>query len=96
MFGGSCRARAWRMRAWRWGSACDVCDRAGQPRRYGEICVLRAPAVRAGVCELRADRIYHRMVRAAPAEKSAVSAQWQDGTCEGLSDKRVLGFELDP
>ena len=71
------------------GPASADLDHAVRPTFVdGEICVLRAPAVRAGDCELRADRIY--------VLRRLKNRLWQDGTFEGLSDKPVLGFELDP
>jgi hypothetical protein len=55
----------------------------------GELCVLRAPAVCAGGCELRAERVY--------VLRRMKNRLWQgDGSFSGLSDKPVFGFELDP
>ena len=54
----------------------------------GELMVLRAPAVLAADVELRAERLYLlRRMR---------NRLWQDGSFKGLSDKPLLGFELEP
>ena len=54
----------------------------------GELCVMRAPAVSAGDAELRGGRVY--------ILKRMRNRLWQDGSFTGLSDKPVLGFELEP
>lgn len=78
----------WRRRV---GNAVTIdVDHAVRPTYVdGELCVLRSPAVTAGDCELRPERIYLlRRMR---------NRLWQgDGSFRGLSDRPVLGFELDP
>jgi len=54
----------------------------------GELLVLRAPAVRAGDQQLRPERVY--------LLRRMKNRLWQDGSFMGLSDRPVLGFELDP
>lgn len=54
----------------------------------GDFLVLRAPAVLAGDRELRAARVW--------LLKRRRNRLWQDGSFQGLSDKPIMGFELDP
>lgn len=54
----------------------------------GDLCILRAPAVVAGDAELRTERVYLLGRRK--------NRLWQDGTFKGLSDRPVMGFDLDP
>ena len=54
----------------------------------GEVCILRAPAVLAGDSELRPERVY--------LLKRMRNRLWQDGSFVGLSDRPVLGFDIEP
>ena len=54
----------------------------------GDVCILRAPAVLAGECELRPERVY--------LLKRMRDRLWQDGSFIGLSDRPVFGFDLEP
>lgn len=53
----------------------------------GDVCILRSPAVIAAERTLRAERVY--------LLKRMRNRLWQD-PFEGLSDRPVMGFELDP
>ena len=54
----------------------------------GELCVLRAPAVLVDDIELRGERLY--------LLRRKRNRLWQDGTFQGLTDRPLFGFELDP
>lgn len=54
----------------------------------GELCILRAPACTAGQTTLRSERVYLLRRRR--------NRLWQDGSFKGLSDRPLVGFDLDP
>jgi hypothetical protein len=88
-------SRAWLLCGipiWRWrvrpAASADLDHELRPTFVDGEVCILRAPAVRAGDTELRPARVHLlRRMR---------NRLWQDGSFEGLSDKPVFGFEIDP
>ena len=55
----------------------------------GELCILRAPAVYAGPQPLRPERVY--LLR-----RMKNRLDQGDGSVKGLSDRPVMGFELEP